>query len=89
MKHYLTNIIKGDTSSDDMNEKVYHWSDTFEIFHKKYIIMPSESFNYSFPEDIWYITVRSLPDLLTDKTKQDVILIHPYNWYIVMFFLDN
>ena len=25
MKHYLTKILKSDTSSGDMNEKVYHW----------------------------------------------------------------
>ena len=41
MKHYLTNILKIDTSSDDMNEKVEHWFDSFEKYNKKYIIMPS------------------------------------------------
>ena len=43
MKHYFTPILKSDTSSGDMNEKVYHWLDSFEKFHKKYIIMPSDS----------------------------------------------
>ena len=41
MKHYLTQIFKSDTSSGDMNENLDHWLDSFEKFHKKYIIMPS------------------------------------------------
>ena len=45
MKHYLTRILKSDTSSSDMNEKVDRWLDSFENFHKKYIIMLSESLN--------------------------------------------
>ena len=59
MKHYFTNILKSDTSSGDMNEKVDHWLYSFEKFHKKYIILPLESLNSSFLEDILYITVRS------------------------------
>ena len=50
MKHDLTNILKSDTSSDDMNEKVEHWLDYFENYHNKYIIMPSESFRSYFIE---------------------------------------
>ena len=50
MKLYLTNILKRDTSSDDMNEKVDHWLDSFENFHNKYIILPLEPFNHFFPE---------------------------------------
>ena len=41
MKQYLTHILKSDTSSGDMNEKGDHWLDSFEKFHKKYIIMTS------------------------------------------------
>ena len=41
MKQYLTNILKIDTSSDHMKEKVDHWFDSFEKFHKNYIIMPT------------------------------------------------
>ena len=59
MKHYLTKILKRDTSSGDINEKVDHWLDSFEKFHKKYIIMPLESLNSSFLREIFYITVRS------------------------------
>ena len=44
MRQYLTNILKYDTSSDDMKEKIYHWLYSCEIFHKKYIIMPKESY---------------------------------------------
>ena len=61
MKHYLTHILKSDTSSGDMNEKVDHWLDSFEKFHKKYIIMPSQSLNSSFLEESFYhcsITTR-------------------------------
>ena len=39
MKYYLTQILKSDTLSGDMNEKVDHWLDSFEKFHKKYIIL--------------------------------------------------
>ena len=59
MKNYLTKILKSDTSSGDMNEKVDHWLDSFEKIHKKYIIMPLESLNYYFLDKILYITVRS------------------------------
>ena len=40
MNHYMANILKIGTSSGDMNDKVDHWLDFFEKFHKKYIIMP-------------------------------------------------
>ena len=30
MRHDLTNILKIDTSSGDMNEKVDHWFDSFK-----------------------------------------------------------
>ena len=59
MKKYLTHILKCDTSSGDMNEKVDHWFDCFEKFNEKYIIMPSESLNYSFLEESLFITVQS------------------------------
>ena len=39
-KDYLTHVLKNDTSSGDMDEKVDHWLDPFEKSHKKYIIMP-------------------------------------------------
>ena len=41
MKDYLTHVLKNDTPSGDMDEKVDNWLDYFEKFHKKYIIMPS------------------------------------------------
>ena len=64
MKHYLNHILKSDTSSGDMNEKVDHWLDSFEKFYKKYIIMPSQLLNYSFLENILFITVQSPPDFI-------------------------
>ena len=57
IKHSLTNTLKGETSSGDMNEKGDHGLDSFENFHKKYIIMPLESLNYSFLGESLYITV--------------------------------
>ena len=48
MKYYLTQVLKNYTSRFDMDEKVNHWLDSFEKFHKKYIIMPSILLNYFF-----------------------------------------
>ena len=42
MRQCLTNILKCDSSNDYMKEKIDHWLDSFEFFHKKYIIMPTE-----------------------------------------------
>ena len=58
MKHYLTHILRSENSSGDMNEKVDHWLDSVEKFHKKYIIMPSISLNSSFLEESLFISVR-------------------------------
>ena len=57
MKYYLNHVLKNDTSSGDMGEKVDHWFDSFEKFHKKYIIMPSLSLNYLFIEESLFVTV--------------------------------
>ena len=64
MKHYFTKILKSDTSSDDVNENVDRWLDYYENFHKKYIIISSESLNSSFTEESWYITVKSPPGFI-------------------------
>ena len=50
MRQYLIHILKCDTSSDDINTKIDRRLDSFERFHKKYIIMPTESYNSSLPE---------------------------------------
>ena len=57
MKDYWTHALKNDTSSGDMDEKVDHWLDSSEKFHKKYIIMPSLSLNALFLEESLFITV--------------------------------
>ena len=44
-----------------MKESIDHWLDSFRMFHNKYIIMPTESYNSLFPEGSRYITVRSPP----------------------------
>ena len=64
MKDHLTHILKSDTSSVDINEKVDRWLDSFEIFHKKYIIMPSLSLNYLFLEESLFVTVWSPPGFI-------------------------
>ena len=69
MKQYLTHIFESDTSSVDMNEKVYHWCDSFEKFHNKYIIMPSKYLNSSFLEESWFITVRSPPGFINQENE--------------------
>ena len=69
MKHYFTKILKSNTSSGDMNEKVDHWLNCFGKFHKKYIIMPLESLNYSFLEEIVYITVRSPAGFINQENE--------------------
>ena len=69
MKHYLTNILKIDTSSGDMNEKVDHWLDSFEIFHKKYIIMPLESSNHFFLGESLYVTFWSPPGFINRENE--------------------
>ena len=57
MKHYFTHILKSNTSIGDMNGKLDHWLDSFEIFHKKYIIMPSPLLNSLFLEESLFVTV--------------------------------
>ena len=57
MKDYLTHVLKNKTSSGDMDEKADHWFDSFENFHKKYIIMPSISLNYLFLKESLFVTV--------------------------------
>ena len=54
MRQYLSNILKWDTHSDYTKEKIYHWLDYFEKFHKQYIIMATESYNSSVPEESRY-----------------------------------
>ena len=73
MKHYLTNILKSDTSSCDLNGKVDHWLDSFENFYNKYIIMPLESLNYSFTEESFTSLFDNHQVSLIEKIKQDVI----------------
>ena len=64
MKDYLTHVFKNYTSSGDMGEKMYHWFDSLEKFHKKYIIMPSLSLNSLFIEESLFVTVRSPPGFI-------------------------
>ena len=68
-RQYFSNILKCGHSSDYMKEKIYHWLDYFEFFYKNYIIMPIESYYYSFPEEIRYFKVRSPPGFIHQENE--------------------
>ena len=57
VKDYGTCVFKHDTTSDDMDEMVDNWLVSFEIFHKKYIIMPSLWLNPLIIEESLFVTV--------------------------------
>ena len=69
MKQWSNHILKSDTSSGDINEKVDHWLDSFEKFHKKHIIMPTESLNSPLLEEILFITVLSQPGFINQENE--------------------
>ena len=48
---------------------VYHWLDSFEKFHKKYIIMPSLSLNSLLVEEGLFVTVRSPPGFINRENE--------------------
>ena len=73
VKYYWTCVLINDTTSDDMDELVDNCLVSFEKFHKKYIIMPSLSFNPLLIEESLFVTVWSPPGSLIKKMKQDVI----------------
>ena len=64
MKDYLNHVLKNYTTSGDMNKRVDHWLDSFEKFHKKYIIMPSLSLNYLLIEESLFVTIQSPPGFI-------------------------
>ena len=63
--------------------------DYFENFQKKYIIIPSQPFNYLFPEESIYITVRSPPGFINNEKEKDIISMQQYKSYIIRFFLES
>ena len=64
MRQYLSNILKYDTQSDDTKEEIDRWLDYFEKFHQQYIIIPTESSNYSATEESIFITVMIPPGFI-------------------------
>ena len=64
MWQYLSNILKCDTQSDDMKDKIDHYLASFETFHQQCNIMPTHSYNYFVPEDSRYIAVRTPPGFI-------------------------
>ena len=69
IKDYWTHRLKNDTSSGDMNKIVYHWLDSFEKFHKKFIIMPSLSLNSLLIEESLFVTVQSPPGFINRENE--------------------
>ena len=77
-KELIWNIIwptylKSDTSSGDMNEKIDHWLDPIEKFHKKYIIIPLQSLNSSSLEESFSSLFDNHQISLIKKIKQEFI----------------
>ena len=69
MKDYLTHVFQNKTSSGDMDEKVYHWLDSFENFHKKYIIMPSILLNCLFLEESLFVKAWWPPGFIHQENE--------------------
>ena len=70
MRKYLTNILRCDTSSDNMKEKIDLWLYSFEKFHKTFIIIPTELYNNSFTKESRYITIISLPGFVSQENER-------------------
>ena len=69
MTQFLSNIIIWYTQSDAMKENLDYWLDKFEKFHQKYIIIPTESSNYSFPEESRYIVFTKHPAFINQEKR--------------------
>ena len=67
IKDYWTHVLKNDTSIGDIDEMVDHYLDSFEKFHKKYIIMPSLSLNLLLIEESLFVTVWSPPGFINTE----------------------
>ena len=80
MKQYSTHILKSDTSSGDMNEKVNRWLYLFENFHKKYIIMFSKSLNSSLIEESLFTAVWSPPGLINNMWMEYCFISFIFIW---------
>ena len=52
-----------------MKEKIDHWLNSFGTFHQQYIIMPTESYNYSVPEESRYTAVRTPPGFINQENE--------------------
>ena len=69
MRKYMSNILKRDAPSGDMKENIDHWLDSFENFHQKYIIMKTEPYNYSVPEESICIAVRTPSGFINQENE--------------------
>ena len=48
-------------------KKIDHCFDSFEKYHQKCIIMPTEPFNFSIPEESIYIAIKTPPGFIKNK----------------------
>ena len=48
-----------DSQINDLNNKSYHWFDSFEHVYLQYIILSTKTSNSLVPEDIRFITVMT------------------------------
>ena len=71
-----------------MKGKIYHWFDSFGIFHQKYIIIPTEPSNCSVPEYSTSIAFTTSQGFINFKI-QGVISMQTSKCYVSMFSLDN
>ena len=72
-----------------MKENLDHWLDSFEKNHQKYILIPTESSNYSVPEESIRIAVITSQTLINKQNNKNVISIQQSNFYTMILFLNN
>ena len=69
MRQHLSSISKSDTQNDDVEGEIDHWLYFFENFHQKYIIIPTESYICSVPEESRYIAVITPPGFINQENE--------------------
>ena len=82
MKHDLTNILKSNTSSDDMNERLNHWLDSFECCTRSILLFLHNNSIISFMKRVGTSLLDHHQVSLIYKMRQDVILLQPSNCYL-------
>ena len=71
--HISTNILKWDIKSDDKRGEIYHWLDSFEMFHQKVLLFQHNHPILMFLKRVDISQLGHLHVSLIKKMKQDVI----------------